>query len=65
MPAYQLHIADQQEIRQEEQRRKELRDELEKCTQVNGTFRNKIYPFLVSSLVFGTDPYRRGADQRE
>lgn len=49
MPAYQLHIADQQEIRQEEQRRKELRDELEKCTQVNGTFRNKIYPFLVSS----------------
>ena len=49
MPAYQLHIADQQEIRQEEQRRKGLRDELEKCTQVNGTFRNKIYPFLVSS----------------
>lgn len=49
MPAYQLDIADQQEIRQEEQRRKELRDELEKCTQVNGTFRNKIYPFLVSS----------------
>ena len=49
MPAYQLHIADPQEIRQEEQRRKELRDELEKCTQVNGTFRNKIYPFLVSS----------------
>lgn len=49
VPAYQLHIADQQEIRQEEQRRKGLRDELEKCTQVNGTFRNKIYPFLVSS----------------
>ena len=49
MPAYQLHIADPHEIRQEEQRRKELRDELEKCTQVNGTFRNKIYPFLVSS----------------
>ena len=49
MPAYQLHIADPQEIRQEEQRRKELRDELEKCTQVNGTFHNKIYPFLVSS----------------
>ena len=49
VPAYQLHIADPQEIRQEEQRRKELRDELEKCTQVNGTFRNKIYPFLVSS----------------
>lgn len=49
MPAYQLHIADQQEIRQEEQRRKGLRDELEKCTQVNGTFRNKIYSFLVSS----------------
>lgn len=51
MPAYQLHIADQQEIRQEEQRRKGLRDELEKCTQVNGTFRNKIYPFLVSSEI--------------
>ena len=49
VPAYQLHIADPHEIRQEEQRRKELRDELEKCTQVNGTFRNKIYPFLVSS----------------
>ena len=51
VPAYQLHIADQQEIRQEEQRRKGLRDELEKCTQVNGTFRNKIYPFLVSSEI--------------
>ena len=48
MPAY-LHIAEPQEIRQEEERRKQLREELEKCTQVNGTFRNKIYRFLVDS----------------
>lgn len=49
MPAYGLHIAEPQEIRQEEQRRKQLKEELEKCTRVKGTFRNKIYPFLVNS----------------
>lgn len=48
MPAY-LHIAEPQEIRQEEERRKQLREELEKCTLVKGTFRNKIYRFLVDS----------------
>lgn len=48
MPAY-LHIAEPQEIRQEEERKKQLREELEKCTQVKGTFRNKIYRFLVDS----------------
>lgn len=48
MPAY-LHIAEPQEIRQEEERRKQLREELEKCTQVKGTFRNKIYRFLVDN----------------
>lgn len=46
MQAFRLHIAEPQEIRQEEERRKKLREELEKCTQVKGTFRNKIYPFL-------------------
>ena len=48
MPAY-LHIAEPQEIRQEEERRKQLREELEKCTLVKGTFRNKIYRFLADS----------------
>ena len=48
MPAY-LHIAEPQEIRQEEERRKQLREELEKCTRVKGTFRNKIYRFLVDN----------------
>lgn len=49
MPVHGLHIAEPQEIRQEEQRRKQLKEELEKCTRVKGTFRNKIYPFLVNS----------------
>ena len=48
MPAY-LHIAEPQEIRQEEERRKQLREEVEKCTLVKGTFRNKIYRFLADS----------------
>lgn len=48
MPAY-LHIAEPQEIRQEEERRKQLRKEVEKCTLVKGTFRNKIYRFLADS----------------
>lgn len=49
MQAYRLHIADPHEIRQEEERRKQLRKELEKCMQVKGTFRNKIYLFLADS----------------
>lgn len=51
MPAYQLHIAQPQEIQKEEQRRRQLREELDLCTNIKGTIRNKIYPFLVSSGV--------------
>lgn len=51
MPAYQLHIAQPQEIQKEEQRRRQLREELDLCTNIKGTIRNKIYPFLVSSEV--------------
>lgn len=49
MPSYGLHVAEPQEIRQEEQRRKRLKEELENCSKVKGIFRNKIYPFLISS----------------
>ncbi len=51
MPAYQLHIAKPQEIQKEEQRRHELKEELDCCTNVNGALRNKIYPFLVNAGV--------------
>lgn len=49
MPSYGLHVAEPQEIRQEEQRRKRVKEELENCSKVKGIFRNKIYPFLISS----------------
>ena len=45
MPAYQLHIYEQQEEREKLERK--ICEQVDACTEVNGTIRNRVKKFLI------------------
>ena len=55
MPAYQLHIYEQQEER--EVLEQKICEQVDACTEVNGTIRNRIKKFLTKNIWKGTKPF--------